>query len=103
MRAAPLYAQLDFLVEQKKQIERDLLREANKHPIARILETEPGFGPIRSTRLVPRSMLEAGTKPNLAKLSVARTIAATVSSMGKHEEETQPEQIRRSMTTDRGV
>ncbi len=48
-------------------------------------------------------MLEAGTKPNLAKLTVARTIAATVSCMWKHEEETQPERIRRPMTTDRGV
>jgi transposase len=45
---ARLYAQLDFLVEQKKQAERDLLRESSKHPIARILETAPGFGPIRS-------------------------------------------------------
>ncbi len=53
LRAAPLYAQLDFLVEQKKQVERDLLREAKKHPIVRILETAPGFGPIRSARLVP--------------------------------------------------
>jgi len=46
---------------------------------------------------------EAGTKPNLAKLSVARTIAATVLWMGKHEAETQPERIRGSMTTDRAV
>ena len=53
MRAAPLYAQPGFLVEQKKQVERDLLREAKKHPIVRILETAPGFGPIRSARLVP--------------------------------------------------
>ena len=184
LRAAPLYAQLDFLVEQKKQVERDLLREAKKHPIVRILETAPGFGPIRSARLVPivvtphrfrtkrqfwsycglgivmrsssdwvrkadggwirgqvaqtrglsqqfnrvlkdifkgaattvltqrdkgplykryEQMLEAGTKPNLAKLTVARTIAATVLCMWKHEEEYQPERIRRSMTTDRGV
>ena len=48
-------------------------------------------------------MLEAGTKPNLAKLTVARTIAAIVLCMGKHEEETQPERIRQSMTTDRSV
>ena len=184
LRAAPLYAQPDFLVEQKKQVERDLLREAKKHPIVRILETAPGFGPIRSARLVPivvtphrfrtkrqfwsycglgivmrsssdwvrkadgswirsqvaqtrglsrhfngvlkdifkgaattvltqrdkgplyeryEQMLEAGTKPNLAKLTVARTIAATVLCMWKHEEEYQPERIRRPMTTDRGV
>jgi hypothetical protein len=43
MRAAPLYAQLDFLIAQKKQIERDLLREAKKHPIVGILETAPAL------------------------------------------------------------
>jgi transposase len=52
-RAARLYDQLDFLLEQKKQAEIDLLREARKHPIVRILETAPGFGPIRAARLVP--------------------------------------------------
>ncbi len=52
-RATRLYAQLDFLVEQKQRAERDLLQESRKHPIVRILETAPGFGPIRSARLVP--------------------------------------------------
>jgi len=52
-RATRLYAHLDFLLEQKKQAETDLLREAKKHPIVRILETAPGFGPIRTARLVP--------------------------------------------------
>ena len=181
-RAAGFYAQLDFLVEQKKQAEHELLRESRKHPIARILETAPGFGPIRSARLVPivvtphrfrtkrqfwsdcglgivmrsssdwirtadggwsrgrvaqtrglsraynhvlkdlfkgaattvitqrdkdpiyagyQRMLDGGTKPNLAKLTLACTIAATVLSMWKHEEVYRPEQTRRSTTTDR--
>jgi len=52
-RATRLYAHLDFLLEQKKQAETDLLREAKKHPIVRILQTAPGFGPIRVARLVP--------------------------------------------------
>jgi hypothetical protein len=52
-RAARLYDHLDFLLEQKKQAEGDLLREAKKHPIVRVLETAPGFGPIRAARLVP--------------------------------------------------
>jgi transposase len=52
-RAARLYGHLDFLLEQKKQAEADLLREAKKHPIVRVLETAPGFGPIRAARLVP--------------------------------------------------
>ncbi len=52
-RATRLYNHLDFLLEQKKQAEADLLREAKKHRIVRILETAPGFGPIRAARLVP--------------------------------------------------
>jgi len=181
-RAARLYAELDFLVEQKSQAERDLLRESRKHAIVRILETAPGFGPIRAARLVPivvtphrfrtkrqfwsycglgivmrsssdwvqaadggwiraqvqrtrglsrqhnhvlkdifkgaattvitqrnkdpiyanyERLLEAGTKPSLAKLTLARTIAATVLRMWKNQEEYKPEQYRRSMETDR--
>jgi transposase len=52
-RATRLYDPLDFLLEQKKQAEADLLREGKKHAIVRILETAPGFGPIRAGRLVP--------------------------------------------------
>lgn len=51
-RAMRLYDPLDFLLEQKKQAEPDLLREASKHAIVRIPETAPGFGPIRAARLV---------------------------------------------------
>ena len=53
IRATRLYDHLDFLLEQKKQAEADLLREAKKHPIVATLETAPGFGPIRAARLVP--------------------------------------------------
>ena len=52
-RAARLYAELDFLIEQKRQAECDLVRESRKHAIVSILETAPGFGPIRAARLVP--------------------------------------------------
>jgi transposase len=170
-RATRLYGHLDFLLEQKKQAEADLLREAKKHPIVRILETAPGFGPIRAARLVPivvtphrfrtkrqfwsycglgivtrsssdwvqtadgtwiktrvpqtrglsrqhnhflksifkgaattvitqrnkdpiyaryEGLLDGGTKPTLAKLSLARMIAATVLRMWKDEEEYDP-------------
>jgi hypothetical protein len=159
------------LLEQKKQAEADLLREAKKHSIVRILETAPGFGPIRAARLVPivvtphrfrtkrqfwsycglgivtrsssdwvrtadggwikarvpqtrglsrqynhvlksifkgaattvitqrnkdpiharyQRLLDGGTKPTLAKLSLARMIAATVLRMWKNEEEYDP-------------
>jgi hypothetical protein len=48
-------------------------------------------------------MLEAGAKPNLAKQSAARAIAATLPCVWMHDAECQPKRIRRSMTTDRGV
>ncbi len=170
-RATRLYDHLDFLLEQKKQAEVDLLREGKKHSIVRILETAPGFGPIRAARLVPivvtphrfrtkrqfwsycglgivtrsssdwiqtadggwikarvpqtrglsrqfnhvlksifkgaattvitrsnkdpiharyERLLDGGTKPTLAKLSLARMIAATVLRMWKDEEEYNP-------------
>ena len=176
-RATRLYAHFDFLSEQKKEAEVDLLREARKHPIVDILETAPGFGPIRAARLVPivvtphrfrtrrqfwsycglgivtRSssdwvqtadgawiktrvpqtrglsrqhnrflkhifkgaattvitqrnkdpiyhrytrLLDGGTKPTLAKLSLARSIAATVLRMWKDEEAYDPERASRS-------
>ena len=52
-RATRLYEHLDFLLEQKKRAEADLLREAKKQPIVPILETAPGLGPIRAARLLP--------------------------------------------------
>jgi transposase len=170
-RATRLYDHLDFMLEQKKQAEADLLREAKKHRIVKILETAPGFGPIRAARLVPivitphrfrtrrqfwsycglgivtrsssdwvqtpdgswikarvaqtrglsrqhnhvlkdifkgaatsviiqrnkdplygryERLLDGGTKPTLAKLSLARMIAATVLRMWKDEKEYDP-------------
>jgi transposase len=170
-RAQRLYDHFDFLLEQKKQAEHDLVRESKKHRIVGMLETAPGFGPIRAARLVPivvtphrfrtkrqfwsycglgivtRSssdwvqtadggwikarvpqtrglsrqhnrvlkslfkgaattvitqrnkdpiyarygrLLDEGTKPSLAKLSLARMIAATVLRMWKDEEEYDP-------------
>jgi transposase len=182
-RVTRLYEHLDFLLEQKKQAEADLLREAKKHPIARILETAPGFGPIRAARLVPivvtphrfrtkrqfwsycglgivtrsssdwvqtadgtwiktrvpqtrglcrqhnrvlksifkgaattlvtqrskdpiharyERLLDGGTKPTLAKLSLARMIAATVLRMWKDEEEYDPGRAGLSLKTREG-
>ncbi len=181
-RASRLYAQLDFLTEQKKEAEKDLLRESRKHPIVEILETAPGFGPIRAARLVPivitphrfrtkrqfwsycgfgivtrssadwkqmpdgewirarlpqtrglsrqhnhalkaifkgaattviqggdrdpiytryQRLLDGGTKPNLARLSLARMIAATVLAMWKNEEVYEPERARSATATRR--
>ena len=46
-------------------------------------------------------LLEAGTKPNLAKVTLARKIAATVLAMWKKEERYTPEKVRASRDTDR--
>jgi transposase len=182
-RAVRLYDHLDFLLEQKKEAEADLLQEAKKHRIVRILETAPGFGPIRAARLAPivvtphrfrtkrqfwsycglgivtrsssdwvqatdggwikarvpqtrglsrqhnhflksifkgaattvitqlrkdpiyaryERLLDGGTKPTLAKLSLARMIAATVLRMWKDEEEYDPERGGPSTVTREG-
>ncbi len=182
-RARRLYYHFDFLLDQKKQAEADLLREAKKHPIVQTLETAPGLGPIRSARLVPlvitphrfrtkrqfwaycglaivtrsssdwvqsadgawlktrvpqtrglsrqhnhflksifkgaattvitqrnkdpiygryERLLDGGTKPTLAKLSLARMIAATVLRMWKDEEEYDPGRAGPSTETREG-
>ncbi len=182
-RATRLYDHLDFLLEQKHQAERDLVRESKKHPIVAVLETAPGFGPIRAARLVPivitphrfrtkrqfwqycglgivtrsssdwvqtadgtwvrarlpqtrglsrqhnhflksifkgaattvitqrnkdpvyaryERLLEGGTKPTLAKLSLSRTIAATVLRMWKDEEVYNPRRAKSSTNAREG-
>ncbi len=179
---ARLYEQIDFLVALKEHAEQDLIRESRKHPIARVLETTPGLGPIRVARLLPvvvtphrfrtrqqfwsycglgivtrsssdwvrtadggwiraqvqqtrgltrqhhhglkdifkgaattlitqalddplyhdyERVVEAGTKPNLAKLTLARKLAATVLALWRKEEPYRPEIVRRSLEPDR--
>jgi transposase len=169
--ARTLYAQYDAVSEIRAKAEQELLAEARRHPISRILQTCPGLGPIRVAQLlaivvsphrfrtkrqfwsycglavmtrsssdwvrgkdgtwvrakVPQTrglnynhnstlkcvfkgaattvvtqceteplrqdyerLLAAGTKPNLAKLTLARKIAATALSMWKSEEEYNP-------------
>lgn len=51
-RATRLYDHFEFLLDQEKQAESDLRREARKHSIVKPLETAPGFGPIRAARNV---------------------------------------------------
>ena len=51
--AGRLYEQIDFLVALKERAEQDLIAESRKHPIAPLLETTPGLGPIRVARLLP--------------------------------------------------
>ncbi len=169
--AGRLYEHYDALTGIKDQTTAELVAEAKRFPIARILATAPGLGPIRVARMIPivvtphrfrtrqqfwsycglgivmrsssdwmrtadggwaraqvqktrglsrrdnhtlkaifkgaattvitqgkacpvyddyRRLLDAGTKPNLAKLTVARKIAAAVLRMWKDEEVYRP-------------
>jgi hypothetical protein len=153
-RATRLYAHFDFLLEQKKEAEADLLREARKHPIVSAslphaptvlellrsgdrdavelgLDADDGRGVDQGAGSASRGLsrhhnrflkhifkgaattvitqrnkdpiyaryqrlLEGGTKPTLAKLSLARMIAATVLRMWKDEEPYDPRRAARS-------
>jgi hypothetical protein len=50
---ARLHEQYDLLLDLKKAAEKDMLAEARKHPIAKVLATAPGMGPIRVAQLLP--------------------------------------------------
>jgi transposase len=47
-----LYAQYDAVEEIRQQAEKELVTEAHKHPISRVLETCPGLGPIRVAQMM---------------------------------------------------
>lgn len=51
--AETLYAQYDAVQEVRKRAEKDLLAEARRQPIAKVLSTCPGLGPIRVAQLLP--------------------------------------------------
>jgi transposase len=50
--AMTLYAQYDAVQEIRERAEKELVEEAQKHPINRILKTCPGLGPIRVAQLI---------------------------------------------------
>jgi transposase len=51
--AKTLYAQYDAVEEIRRQAEKELVKEAHRHPISRVLETCPGLGAIRVAQLMP--------------------------------------------------
>jgi transposase len=51
--AKMLFAQYDAVEEVRRQAEKELVQEAHRHPISRVLETCPGLGPIRVAQLMP--------------------------------------------------
>ena len=177
---ARLYEEYDALAELKKAAQKEMVAEAAKQPIAKILATAPGLGPIRVAQLLPvvvtphrfrtrkpfwaycglaivvrsssdwvrtehggwvraqvphtrglnrnhntrlksifkgaattvltnlphdplhehyQQLTAAGTKPNLAKLTLARRIAAVVLRMWKDGKEYDPETLRAKQKT----
>ena len=48
-----LHEEYDRLQELREAAEKELVVEARKHPITRILTTAPGIGPIRAAQLLP--------------------------------------------------
>ncbi len=50
---ARLYEAYDALVGLKKAAEKEMVAEAAKQPIAKVLATAPGLGPIRVAQLLP--------------------------------------------------
>lgn len=45
--------ELELLETLKDEAEAKMVRESRRHPIARILETAPGLGPVRVAQMVP--------------------------------------------------
>ena len=48
-----LHEEYDQLLELKREVEQELVAEARKHRISRVLATAPGLGPIRVAQLLP--------------------------------------------------
>lgn len=48
-----LYAQYDAVEAIRRQAEKDLVVEAHRHAMSRVLESCPGLGPIRVAQLMP--------------------------------------------------
>ena len=51
--ATTLYRQYDAVEEIRRQAEKDLVAEAHRFPMSRVLETCPGLGPIRVAQMLP--------------------------------------------------
>lgn len=51
--AKTLYAQYDAVEAIRRQAEKDLVAEAHRHAMSRVLESCPGLGPIRVAQLMP--------------------------------------------------
>jgi transposase len=45
--------ELEALLALKAEAETAMLRESHRHPIARVLETAPGLGPVRVAQMLP--------------------------------------------------
>lgn len=51
--AETLFAEYDAVAKVRRHAEKDLVAEAHRHDVSRLLETCPGLGPIRVAQLIP--------------------------------------------------
>jgi transposase len=82
--ATTLYAQYDAVEAIRRQAEKDLVTEAHRHPMSRVLESCPGLGPIRVAQLMLcvagswRTAFCASCVRSAARKSLLRTHASAV-------------------------
>jgi hypothetical protein len=113
LRAERCYQQLDLLQPVRQEARRQLLLESRKHPGVKLLRQIPSISPIRAALLVvqrrcdlgersPRplydfyvSLLEKGMRPTMARLTLARKIAAITLIMWKKGVDFDPKQLHR--------
>jgi len=52
IRGSRLFSELDCLTDLREKAEKDVVREARKHPAAKILQGIPGIGPLRAAVII---------------------------------------------------
>lgn len=70
-RAGRLYSELDQLSALRREARKAMLVESRRHAANRILRQVPTLGPVRVAQLLAR-----GLRPELARVTIARKIAA---------------------------
>ncbi len=125
--AEVLHEEYARLLSLKQEAEAELVAESRRYRIAGVVATASGLGAIRVAQLLPivnstlkanfkgaattlitrlhsdplyahyLQLTAAGTKPNLAKLTVARRVAAIVLGMWKDEQEYEPGKLKQQV------
>src|SRR5207253_563686 len=84
-RAELLYQQLDGLLALRREVRGEFLAESRTHKAAKLLRQIPCIGPIRAAGRM---------EPEMARLTLARKIAAVTLTLWKKEERFDAEQLK---------